>query len=361
MLQTTEFSTHRVQGPSSGALTKHSLQGFARSDIHQPAACGELHCARMRKRHHWSSFPSLHARSHFYGREPHRIRGLEAGQVSNGGVVAALTTVAVLDQEIRHLGARMLQSLDLMLLYQRLQRSYLCLHSFHATSHGSSCKFLAALVVVLPLILQSIELFLGRMDGYRVQDESLNAVTNPYAADVNLDQQETFNAAIQPYEADVSQDEHDRFNAVTPPFNDEAVEYAEENCVYAPTRPEQTHRYLLLGASELSFVLWEESQPCCDNDSGDGEDDDFCVPTKRDFPPQKVHALLKYWREKRSVAEENNKSHKAPPLSPKNSIDETAPRDIFETSLEPHGRQFRKTRACKHPIVVSKCSRAKSG
>ncbi|XP_049513864.1 mediator of DNA damage checkpoint protein 1 [Dermacentor silvarum] len=158
------------------------------------------------------------------------------------------------------------------------------------------------------------------------EEERLNAVTQPYATDVNQEE-ERLNAATQPYAADVNQEEQDRLNAVTQSFNDNAEEdNMVEESVCAPTQPEERHRRLLCGPSELSFVLCEASQPCRDDGGDDDEEEEeFCAPTQKDeSPPLKVHALLKYRRERGTVAAEDD-NDKTPPLSPKTTIDETPP------------------------------------
>ncbi|XP_075525192.1 uncharacterized protein LOC142557326 isoform X2 [Dermacentor variabilis] len=158
------------------------------------------------------------------------------------------------------------------------------------------------------------------------EQERLNAVTQPYAAEVSKEEEERLNAVTQPYAEDVYQDEHDRLNEVTQSFNDKAEEdNTEDGSACAPTQSEERHRRLLLGAAELSFVLCEASQPCRDDGGDDDEEEEeFCAPTQKDdSPPLKVHALLKFRRERGAVAEEDD--DKTPPLSPKTTIDETPP------------------------------------
>ncbi|XP_065303541.1 mediator of DNA damage checkpoint protein 1-like isoform X2 [Dermacentor albipictus] len=158
------------------------------------------------------------------------------------------------------------------------------------------------------------------------EQERLNAVTQPYAAEVSKEEEERLNAVTQPYAEDVYQDEHDRLNAVTQSFNDKAEEdNTGDGSASAPTQSEERHRRLLLGAAELSFVLCEASQPCRDDGGDDDEEEEeFCAPTQKDdSPPLKVHALLKFRRERGAVAEEDD--DKTPPLSPKTTIDETPP------------------------------------
>ncbi|XP_037530169.1 mediator of DNA damage checkpoint protein 1 isoform X2 [Rhipicephalus sanguineus] len=153
-------------------------------------------------------------------------------------------------------------------------------------------------------------------------EEKLNAVTQPYTVSVNEEEEERLNAVTQPYAAaNVSQSEHDRMNDVTHSFNDEEDDMVGDS-VCAPTQPEERHRRLLTGPSELSFVLCEASQPCRE-DYGEGDDEEFCAPTQKDeSPPLKVHALLKHRRERGPVAEDDDKT---PPLSPKTTVDETPP------------------------------------
>ncbi|XP_070386114.1 mediator of DNA damage checkpoint protein 1-like isoform X2 [Dermacentor albipictus] len=158
------------------------------------------------------------------------------------------------------------------------------------------------------------------------EQERLNAVTQPYAAEVSKEEEERLNAVTQPYAEDAYQDEHDRLNAVTQSFNDKAEEdNTGDGSASAPTQSEERHRRLLLGAAELSFVLCEASQPYRDDGGDDDEEEEeFCAPTQKDdSPPLKVHALLKFRRERGAVAEEED--DKTPPLSPKTTIDETPP------------------------------------
>lgn len=153
-------------------------------------------------------------------------------------------------------------------------------------------------------------------------EKKLNAVTQPYTVNVSEDDEERLNAVTQPYAAaDVSQSEHDRMNDVTRSFNGEEDDMAGDS-VCAPTQPEERHRRLLTGPSELSFVLCEASQPCRE-DYGEDDDEEFCAPTQKDESPHlKVHALLKHRRERGPAAEDDDKT---PPLSPKTTVDETPP------------------------------------
>uniref|UniRef100_A0A224Z8P1 Mediator of DNA damage checkpoint protein 1 n=1 Tax=Rhipicephalus zambeziensis TaxID=60191 RepID=A0A224Z8P1_9ACAR len=146
----------------------------------------------------------------------------------------------------------------------------------------------------------------------------LNAVTQPYTVSVGEDEEERLNAVTQPYAAaDVDQSEHERMNDVTCSFNEDEDDMGEDS-VCAPTQPEERHRRLLTGPSDLSFVLCEASQPCREDD-----EEEFCAPTQKDeSPPLKVHALLKHRRERGPAPEDDDKT---PPLSPKTTVDETPP------------------------------------
>ncbi|XP_049516397.1 uncharacterized protein LOC125942262 [Dermacentor silvarum] len=261
-----------------------------------------------------------------------------AAEVSNDDDVDAVPVVALLAQEFGELKEHLrLLALSLGLHNQQLLRSYLCFHRIRATSfRGCGKKVLAALEVAVPLNVQTLERFLEKMAEYTQQDEV-----------------ESRNAMKQPCAADVNQDEPDRLNAVTQSFTDAA----EDDSVSAPMQPGERHRRHLLGPSELSsFVLCKAPQPCHDNDDGvDNDNEEFCAPTQNgDSPPLKVRAMVKYRRQKESVAEEGNKENKTQPVRPKTGIDETPPPSpgfVAESDPEDHDGDTIAVTA-RHPLFV---------
>ncbi|KAL1423265.1 hypothetical protein MTO96_021245 [Rhipicephalus appendiculatus] len=153
MLPAPELSIHRATDPVSTALTKGCVQGFSRSDFHQPAASCELLIARMPKGREWLLYAVTDVQSRFAEQEQSSIHGVEAAQVRNDDALQVVLVDLVLCQYIvlaQYIG----------LNNQWLQGGCIDFHHYRVTSRRGLYTVLHALEVAPSLSEEIFDLTL---------------------------------------------------------------------------------------------------------------------------------------------------------------------------------------------------------